>query len=553
MNFQSISTIAEAKPLIIAVAIYSTAFLTLSLVTIFLEKKKFAPFMQIRMDKLSIALKKIISSEFGFFENSNYMDYIRQGLNAFSSTNSGLEGIYHEVFSVGKSVVAFILLSIILGKVNSLIPIIGVVTIIVTSLSQRASSKYHSELMPEYGEIDRKLGYANDKAGDFSYGKDIRVFDLKDRFSRLVDDGIDRLDKLQKRLRKKKMITSFPTSLGFTFLSVGIVYVLGVNFQNDSISIANLVMILSIIVIYIAQIIEIGRVTFFVMEQSIYLGISFDIEDSKTDISGGLDIDIEMINPEIIFDNVSFKYPNSDTKVLENLSLIINPGESVALVGINGAGKTTLVNLITGLYQPTEGKIYVGEYDLSTLSQNTLNELIAVVLQEFEPLALSVKENVAATTGAINDQLVTSSLEKAGILPKIESYDHGIDSMMLRVVEDEGVVLSGGENQKLSIARALYKEKAKILILDEPTSALDAIAEEQIYQNFESMIAGKTGIFISHRLASTRFCDKILLLNDGKIEQIGSHAELLKEDGHYKKMYETQASYYKGDKDGKNN
>lgn len=552
MNLEDFKSLDQSRPLILTVGLYSLVFILLSLISIDLERRKFTPFMKIRMGKMNEAIKKLISLEYGFFENSNFMDIVSKSLNAFSGTNSGMEGIYHEVFSVTKNLVAFILLSIILGAINIFIPLIGLVAILITSLSQSAYAKYHTKLMADFSEVDRKLGYLNNKATDFSYGKDIRVFNMKDRFSRLVLRSMKNLSELQRDLRRKKQVTAIPTSLGFSLLSVGIVYVLGKNFQDGSISLANLVMTLSIIVIYIAQILEIGRVIFFVMEQSIYIGIYYDIEDSQTEISGGLDLKVEEINPEIVFKNVYFKYPNSENYVLEDLNLKINPKESIALVGVNGAGKTTLVNLITGLYQPTNGRITIGGYDITSLSQETLNKLIGVVLQDFEPLALKVKDNVGAKVGYIDDELVIKSLKEAGIYDKIKSFEKGIDSVMLRVIEDDGLVLSGGENQKISIARALYKDQAKILILDEPTSALDALAEEEIYRDFESMIKNKTGIFISHRLASTRFCDKILLLNGGKIEQIGTHEELLKVEGMYKNMYKTQSSYYMEDQDEKN-
>ena len=167
------------------------------------------------------------------------------------------------------------------------------------------------------------------------------------------------------------------------------------------------------------------------------------------------------------------------------------------------------------------------------------------MLQSYEPIAVSVKENVAPSGFNIDEERVADVLTQVGLYDKIVSFDKGIDSTMLRVIEDDGLVLSGGENQKLSIARALYQEASKIMILDEPTSALDALAEQTIYQDFANMMEGKTGIFISHRLASTRFCDKIALLDGGRIAQIGRHEDLVKEDGLYRDLYETQASYYR--------
>lgn len=469
--------------------------------------------MKLRMDEFVRIMSKMTRMEYGFWENATFIDQSGQVFNAISSNSSGLEGIYHEIFEFSKSVVAFILLSIVLAKTNILIPLVEVIAIILTGISDSAYTNYHSSMMPEFNKMDRKLNHINRQATDFSYGKDIRVFKMKGSYKHLVSKLIKEYSRKLKMLRIKKLLTNLPKSLGFSLLSIGIVYLLGLNFNEGEISLANLVMTLSIIAIYVGQVTEIARVIFYVYQESVDLEYYYDFIDAEIDIQGGMDLDIKDIVPEIIFEDVYFKYPNSDTWVLEGLNIKINPNESIALVGVNGAGKTTIVNLITGLFQPNKGRILIGGYDTSSLSQETLNELIAVVLQKFEPLALKVKENVSASINDIDEELVIKSLEKAGLLNKINSFEKGINSTMLRVIKDDGVVLSGGENQKLSIARALYKKESKILILDEPTSALDALAEEEIYREFEEIITGKTGIFISHRLASTRFCDKILLLN----------------------------------------
>ena len=173
--------------------------------------------------------------------------------------------------------------------------------------------------------------------------------------------------------------------------------------------------------------------------------------------------------------------------------------------------------LVTGLYQPTEGKILINGVDAATLPQEQLFSLFGVVFQEVQPLALTIAENVAATDTDIDREGVIESLKKAGLWEKVYSLPKGIDSPMLKVIEEDGVVLSGGENQKLSIARALYRKGTRMMIMDEPTAALDALAEEKIYREFDEILSGKTALFISHRLASTRFCDRIALLDGAEL------------------------------------
>ena len=247
---------------------------------------------------------------------------------------------------------------------------------------------------------------------------------------------------------------------------------------------------------------------------------------------------------EIRLENVSFSYPGSDKRVLENCSLTLQAGESCALVGVNGAGKTTLVKLLTGLYRPTEGSVRINGVDATEIPRMTC---FACTGSSFDaqPLAVTIAEYVAASDEKIDRDRVQRSIEKAGLWEKVDSLDQGIDSPLLKVLHDDGVILSGGENQKLAIARALYRKDTRALILDEPTSALDALAEEKIYREFAELSEGRTTLFISHRLASTRFCDRIAVLSGGRIVEEGTHASLMKEDGLYRSLYETQAKYYR--------
>ena len=250
---------------------------------------------------------------------------------------------------------------------------------------------------------------------------------------------------------------------------------------------------------------------------------------------------------KVEFKDVSFHYPNSEQMVFEHLNLIIEPSQKVALVGVNGAGKTTLVKLITGLYRPTSGQILINDVDYTMFPMKDLQQLFGVVFQDVNPLAVTVKENVAASKIDINEERVQKVLEMVGLWPKINEFENNMDTMLLKIIDENGIVLSGGENQKLMIARALYREKTKMMIMDEPTAALDAIAEEKIYTEFNSIMSGKTALFISHRLASTRFCDYIILLNGGNIEEIGTHDELIEANNLYADMFKTQGKYYQED------
>ncbi|MCI9144135.1 MAG: ABC transporter ATP-binding protein, partial [Lachnospiraceae bacterium] len=220
---------------------------------------------------------------------------------------------------------------------------------------------------------------------------------------------------------------------------------------------------------------------------------------------------------EICLENVCFRYEGNEKDTIHNLNLRIRPGERLALVGLNGAGKTTLVKLLCGLYRPTAGKITLDGQDMSGLSREELFREFAVVFQDVSAFSFPLAENVTCVREEEEDGgKLRESLEKAGLLERVEELPKGVNTVMNRDLDPEGVTLSGGEMQKLMLARALYKDAA-IVILDEPTAALDPIAESEMYEKYDEMIQGKTAVFISHRLSSTRFCDRILFLEDGRI------------------------------------
>jgi ABC-type multidrug transport system fused ATPase/permease subunit len=247
----------------------------------------------------------------------------------------------------------------------------------------------------------------------------------------------------------------------------------------------------------------------------------------------------------IEFKDVSYKYLKTDNYALRHLNLKINAGERLAVVGLNGAGKTTMIKLLLRLYDPTEGVITLNGVDIKKYDREDYYRLFAPVFQDVETFAFPIAENVSMKTAADTDKdKVAKVLEEAGLAEKIASLKHGIDTYITNIVEDDGIDLSGGEKQKLALARALYKG-AQVVVLDEPTAALDPISENSLYETYDEMMKGKATVFISHRLASTRFCTRIILIEAGRIKEEGTHDELLAKKGRYYELYETQAKYYR--------
>lgn len=243
----------------------------------------------------------------------------------------------------------------------------------------------------------------------------------------------------------------------------------------------------------------------------------------------------------VAFEHVSFRYPGTDQYSLREINMTMHYGEKIALVGPNGAGKTTLIMLLCRLYEPTEGRILLNGKDIREYDYREYLNLFGVVFQDFKLFAMNVAENVAAS-GEYEEALVWECLEKAGIRERISEMDEGIRTQLYNVGV-KGVEISGGEAQKIAIARALYKS-APFIILDEPTSALDPVAEYEIYAGFDKLVAEKLAVYISHRMSSCRFCERILVLEKGQIAEEGNHDTLLQQDGIYAKMWNMQAKNY---------
>lgn len=255
--------------------------------------------------------------------------------------------------------------------------------------------------------------------------------------------------------------------------------------------------------------------------------------------------DIDLNNVDIQFENVSFKYPGSTQYVLKNVNFTIRGQEKIAVIGENGAGKTTLIMLLTRMYAPTEGRILINGIDIKEINQESFIKLFSVVHQDFLMLPFSVVENILFKK-EMNDMekmKIEKLLEQCGLSDKINSMYQGLNTPITKEIDARGVDMSGGEVQKIAIIRALYKN-APIVILDEPTSALDPVAESDIYQQFAKMTHLKTAVYISHRIASTRFCDRIIVLDKGTVAEIGTFDELISKKDKYYDFYQKQAQYF---------
>lgn len=542
--FNMVEQNRNVNEIILATSIFAIAFLISIVANKVLSVQIAILLLDIRIRYFIDFFKKTLEIDYKYTEDSQTKLTINQAMNSISGDNSGFQKGLLTFSEVMVSFLIILVFSIVLMKQSPLIVLVIILNLIVNLFFASKSSDYEQKNKEKLNNESRKFTIYENIASDFTYGKDIRIYNLKDILMRRVFEYIENYIDIIKLNGIYKFKLSFLDNLSVSLVDFITFVILVYMNVNGRISTSEFVYISGLIVIFSSNLLKFITDLTYLYSQIPYLMDTFNfIDSSYNDYESGIDVNFD--GPiDIIFENVSFKYPGSENYVFENLSFEINKGEKIALVGVNGVGKTTIVKLMTGLFRPESGRVLLNGIDTKYINDNSLFKIFSAVFQETEPIAATFAENVSTTDVDIDYDRVENVLRQVGLLDKVNTYENKLDQNVLKVIEADGAILSGGQNQKLMIARALYKKDTSVMIMDEPTSALDAFAEEQIYKDFNSYMGKKTGIFISHRLASTRFCDKILFLDGGKIVGIGTHDDLLKTNAIYNNMYNTQKKYY---------
>lgn len=432
-----------------------------------------------------------------------------------------------------------------------LVPILTIAPA-VNWLCARAYRNWEYSHRDRWTDIDRKLWYVQNKPSDFSASKDIRIYGMAGWFREIFSDLSSARAVWDKQLIWRDFFSK-TADLLIILLRDGAAYALLIQMTlAGNITVDKFVLYFSAISMFASFIGNIMNEWNRMRSASLKLCDYREYMDiPEPDTTGSADIETHLhAAPEITFEHVSFRYAGAQTDTLQDISFTIKPGEKIALVGLNGAGKTTLVKLLCGLYQPTGGDIKINGISVRQFFRRDYYRLFSPVFQDVRTAFFSLAETVSGKVmGGTDEARAEQCLRLAGLGEKIDALPQGIHTRLDKQVNAEGIELSGGELQKLMLARALYKD-APILVLDEPTAALDPIAENQIYLQYRSLTEAKTSLFISHRLASTQFCDRILYLQDGRIAEEGTHAELIALGGEYSRLFEMQSCWYQKDYEG---
>lgn len=518
-------------------------------------------------------IDKALSMDYETLEQPHILDMAMKASQATGGNNNGVEGLMHDIENLSRVIVtmavSFTMIMVLDWRLILALVLICIVNFISYRRALLYDKKHVWDEMPPYW---RQQNYMERCTQDFDFAKDIRLFNMKDwllaKQHKSFSVWLDLFIKGRHVWWQHSNVCSITGMIQGAFMYF--VLVKAVLAPADPLTIGDFTLYVSLcgafsnaLTGFLNQLGGIERNSMQVDDFRSFLdfegksqdgyriekkGDSYRIYDDKSaDKSEAFLAASKLFEKgelNIEFKNVSYKYEGAEDYALKNLTIDFKWGEKLAVVGLNGAGKTTFIKLLLRLYDAADGEILLNGINVREYNKEDYFALFAPVFQNVEIFAFPLSENVSMLPESATDKdRAYNSLVKSGMKDKVDSLPDGIDTQLLKIIYDDGIDFSGGEKQKLALARALYKD-SPIIVLDEPTAALDALAEYELYKNFDSMVGSKSALYISHRLSSTRFCDNVAMFAHGELVEYGTHESLMEKGGEYAKMFEVQAQYY---------
>lgn len=543
----SVTENTEALLKLVLIAGLSAAALTFG--NAFSTNKTWYRFIYVRVQVITERIDRALCLNYQMLERPDVLDVHERATQATGGNNNGVEGMMNLMVTLGRNLVTILVtlaaVSVLDWRLVFCLFLLGVLQYLyhrwIIKLDKR-------EVWDKLAPVWRQVNYMSRVTQDFDYAKDVRLFDMSgfllDKQRQVFAQREERTDHHLDLWYRHTVVTQVLYLIGKALIYAALFYAV----LKKGMSIGNFTMYLALAVAFSESLQQ------FLHRFGDYGRASLEVDDFRSfmelDLEEGTDtIPIPQAEEYTIeFHDVSYRYLKAEKDAVSHLNLILHPGEKLAVVGLNGAGKTTMIKLLLRLYDPTEGCVTLNGTDVRKFKREDYYRLFSPVFQDVEIFAFPMAENISMKVPEDTDRKRAEDVAfEAGLQEKVLSLRKGIDTELLKIVDEGGVDLSGGEKQKLALARALYKA-APVVVLDEPTSALDALAEQQLYERFDHMIGKKSAVYISHRLASTRFCDRVAMFRDGAMIEYGSHEELMAKGGEYAHMFEVQAQYYQEEK-----
>lgn len=536
---------------------YTSVIVTLSVCGIILFLSKFlidyskeyseVKYMKIRLNIIEENGTMFMKLPYSIIESSEFMDLCQKGHAAVSGSEQGFHTMLVGLTLLSGHILTCIISFTYISSYAMYLLVLIVIIVLVNRYVRNMYKKKEKAIRDKMVSENRQAEYFYEVMSDFNYGKEIRMYSLADWVERKLGFALTGVRNKKRSIYRNDLVSNI-ILMGFGFLQESIVYLVfiiaSLAGQIDMGSFLSYIgLITSFSVAFNAVLEDSVQIKFhsmFVQDLIEYRKVMVSSEET-----GSVSVDhLDHVDWKIEFDNVSFRYPNMKDYALKNISLIVRKGQKVALIGLNGAGKTTIIKLLARLYDVSEGRILFNNTDIRNIDRERYYHLFAPMFQEVFMFAFSLGENIAMTyKDAVDREKVMCYLSDVNMSDRVEMLKNGLDTNCLKILDDEGCQFSGGEEQRFLLARTLYKD-ADIFIFDEPTAALDPIIEDQIYQEFNRFTYGNTAFYITHRLASTRFCDKIFVFSQGRLVEEGTHDELMALKGEYHSLFELQSKHY---------